>query len=605
MSRNLSNLYISESFQYLVQESGSFLQTGLGSNLTGSLLITASLTNNATTASYATTAASATSASYAVTASYAENAGATTIYTGDGTLDNNRIVDQNGNDLTFKTNGGNFYVTLQSATDQLKISGSDSINIVGLANTAKANVLGYDTTTGRLTYFATSSIAGGGSTDTGSLLTTASFSDAQITFTKGDGSTFNGVINNVTSSISASYATAASTATSASYATTASYAENVSTPDLQTVTDQGNSTTNAISASGFFTAGNAVVLGTASIGFLNVTYESASVIYSSGSNQFGDASNDTQTLYGTVDILTGPLNVSGSGIFHNGITGSLQGNADTATSASFVNVTNNGSDVNSNYVTFVTANGYTTPHTDTSLQFVPSTNTLSATNINATTFTGTLSGNASTATSASYAATASVLLGTVTSASYAQSATSASYINTLGADDNVNYSVAFINEAEGENYKTLRYDGGSQLQYNPSTDTLTTTNVNATASYARTASYADNFVIGGQVIGNVNTLSIVSETASLDCSTGNFFTLTLVSGSTTYVNPSNITAGQTINLKVKQASVASGSINFPSSVLQVSESLYTPTSTANAEDIVTFISFDASNLYLSNVKNLV
>ena len=34
-------------------------------------------------------------------------------------------------------------------------------------------------------------ISGGGSTNTGSLLTTASFTDPNLTFTKGNGSTFN------------------------------------------------------------------------------------------------------------------------------------------------------------------------------------------------------------------------------------------------------------------------------------------------------------------------------------------------------------------------------------------------------------------------------
>jgi hypothetical protein len=79
--------------------------------------------------------------------------------------------------------------------------------------------------------------------------------------------------------------------------------------------------------------GNLVVNGTASIAFLNVTYESASVIYSSGSNQFGDASNDTQTLWGTVDVKTGPVLVTGSLNVSGGITGSLLGTASYANQA--------------------------------------------------------------------------------------------------------------------------------------------------------------------------------------------------------------------------------------------------------------------------------
>ena len=78
--------------------------------------------------------------------------------------------------------------------------------------------------------------------------------------------------------------------------------------------------------------GNVTVNGTASIAFLNVTYESASVIYSSGSNQFGDASNDTQTLWGTVDIKSGPVLVTGS-VIANSFTGSLLGTASYATQA--------------------------------------------------------------------------------------------------------------------------------------------------------------------------------------------------------------------------------------------------------------------------------
>jgi hypothetical protein len=84
----------------------------------------------------------------------------------------------------------------------------------------------------------------------------------------------------------------ASHATSASFASTASYLNTLN----QNLTFNGNLTLN----------------GTASINYLNVIYETASVIYSSGSNQFGDAVNDTQTLYGSVRIPVGSLTVTGS-----------------------------------------------------------------------------------------------------------------------------------------------------------------------------------------------------------------------------------------------------------------------------------------------------
>jgi len=83
--------------------------------------------------------------------------------------------------------------------------------------------------------------------------------------------------------------------------------------------------------------GNVSINGTASIAYLNVAYESASIIYSSGSNQFGDATNDTQTLIGRT-IVSGSLEVTGSANLPN-ITGSLFGTASwasNATTASYV-----------------------------------------------------------------------------------------------------------------------------------------------------------------------------------------------------------------------------------------------------------------------------
>ena len=80
--------------------------------------------------------------------------------------------------------------------------------------------------------------------------------------------------------------------------------------------------------------GNVTVNGTASIAFLNVQYESASVIYSSGSNVFGDATNDIQTLVGTV-LVSGSQQITGSLNVSQGITGSLFGTASYVTGSIF------------------------------------------------------------------------------------------------------------------------------------------------------------------------------------------------------------------------------------------------------------------------------
>ena len=127
-----------------------------------------------------------------------------------------------------------------------------------------------------------------------------------------------------------------------------------------------------------------------------------------------------------------------------------------------------------------------------------------------------------------------------------------------------------------------------------------------TASFYDLSAVTQNAVFSGSVRGEVETLTVSSATASLDCSLGNFFIITLPTSSTTYINPTNIQPGQTINLRVKQqGTTGAGLVSFPSSVKQVSGSAYVPTGTINAEDIVTFISFDSTSLYLSNVKNLI
>lgn len=105
----------------------------------------------------------------------------------------------------------------------------------------------------------------------------------------------------------------------------------------------------------------------------------------------------------------------------------------------------------------------------------------------------------------------------------------------------------------------------------------------------------------GSVNGLVVSQSVASQTSSLDFSTANFFT-SAVTGST-FFNITNPKAGETVNVLLTTVGVATAS--FSTNVKQVLGFPYIPTSGSGKNDILTFISFDGTSVYLSSVKNLV
>jgi hypothetical protein len=129
------------------------------------------------------------------------------------------------------------------------------------------------------------------------------------------------------------------------------------------------------------------------------------------------------------------------------------------------------------------------------------------------------------------------------------------------------------------------------------------------ASFAATASFINplnqSLVITGSLRGQVSALSITSNTASVNVSANNFFTLALVDGANTHINPTNINPGQTVNIRVTQGSLGTGTVSFPSFVDQPSGSAYTGSAVANAIDIVTMITFDSSLIFVSSVRNMI
>jgi hypothetical protein len=102
-------------------------------------------------------------------------------------------------------------------------------------------------------------------------------------------------------------------------------------------------------------------------------------------------------------------------------------------------------------------------------------------------------------------------------------------------------------------------------------------------------------VYSGSVRGQVFPITITSNTASMDCSKGNFFTLSLPSGSTR-LEATNIQPGETLSLRIYNSTAnsqltGSTSIKFPTGFT------YVPTSVLGTTDILTFLSFDTGSIY--------
>jgi hypothetical protein len=143
-----------------------------------------------------------------------------------------------------------------------------------------------------------------------------------------------------------------------------------------------------------------------------------------GDGRSYNTSNQGTIVYYDVDNET---------LFSKFFDGALNGNASTATTASNVNVTANNSTNETTYLTFVDgATGAQGIETDTALNYNPSTNILTA-----GTFAGALTGNASTATTASFATTAatSSFLNSTTNA-FLQNGNSFGTTALLGTNDN-------------------------------------------------------------------------------------------------------------------------------------------------------------------------
>jgi hypothetical protein len=160
---------------------------------------------------------------------------------------------------------------------------------------------------------------------------------------------------------------------------------------------------------------------------------------------------------------------------------------------------------------------------------------------------------------------------------------------------NINVTNGNINQAVGAtNLRNTTITGSLGV----SAGITSTAGITNTGSFAISGSIVarGNASISGSTRIEVRALSISSQTASMDLSTSDLFTLTLVSGSTTFINPTNIQRGQTSMLQITQPSGGGGSVSFNTSAKFPAGFAYTASFGSNVVDTIAFVSFDGSTL---------
>lgn len=183
-------------------------------------------------------------------------------------------------------------------------------------------------------------------------------------------------------------------------------------------------------------------------------------------------------------------------------------------------------------------------------------------------FTGSLFGTASLATTASFALSSSF----------------ASTVNTI----------TFNNSGSGNAPGTI-YSGSSAITVSFNTIGANKTILTgSTVPQAATGSDGDIYILFDATPVSMSISS--SLTASLDCTLGIYYTLTLSSSATTHIVSSNIQPGATLYLQLNQPAT-SGSVTFDSSFRFPFGTTYTGSASGSAVDILTLTSFNSSSLF--------
>ena len=284
-----------------------------------------------------------------------------------------------------------------------------------------------------------------------------------------------------------------------------------------------------------FISGNLYINGTASIDYVVSSYESSSIIYSSGSTKFGDTLDDTHEFTGSVTVTGSAYSDNWSGSFSGSFFGLIDSasNAERAVSASVadtvvsashaltsskLNTINEESTATQQNVLFAeNLSGTNEVRTDVAFRYLPNTETLTVTKV-----LGYLEGTSS------FAETASVVLGSIESASFAETASLA-----LSSSVTVEVTTSFAESGDGPftgSFSSSLYSllsGSFTGSYTGSltgslVGTASISDLATTASHAITASFAERATSASQADSATTASHIVTASYADSADTASF-----------------------------------------------------------------------------------
>jgi hypothetical protein len=336
----------------------------------------------------------------------------------------------------------------------------------------------------------------------------------------------------------------------ASYATTGS---NTFTQDQ--IFDKNISVNKSI-----YVGENIYVVGGIEATYIKTIYETSSVIYSSGSNQFGDSLLDIQILSGSTfiegELYVNKLNVTSQFNLLNSFTASqliINSGYNTTTASLNTSVTN---------LNLATASLYS---------YTSSTN-IRLNNIETTTASLLVE------TQNLELFSASQLLKDSTLAIYTAS---------------VDISLSNINAFTQSTISRLDLISSFTGSYATTGSNTFIGNQNITGS----------LTITGSAFGNVVALSITSNTASMDLNLGNYFTLTLANTATTHISASNVQPGVSATLVITTGTNSSASL--APTMLQPSGSAYSATNGSAKKDVLSIVAVASGVPFVVSTKNMI